>query len=64
MEIEVQRDGTWVKVDPKELTTGELCNKLSYIQIETDEFISKAEVDANYAVINEAIRRLALKGDC
>ena len=58
MTIEVQRNGKWVNVNPEELTDAELCECLSDIQIDSDEFISKKEIDEWYAAINEAIRRL------
>ena len=56
--IEVQRDGQWVQVNPEELTTEELCEKLTYIQIEPDEFLSPKEIAEGYDSIREAIRRL------
>ena len=59
MTIEVIRNGKWVNVNPKELTNLELCECLSNIQIESDEFLSKQEIDERYAAINEAIRRLS-----
>ena len=59
MTIEVIRNGKWVNVNPKELTNLELCECLSNIQIESDEFFSKQEIDEGYAAINEAIRRLS-----
>jgi len=58
MTIEVQRNGKWVDVYPKELTDVELCECLSNIQLDSDEFASKQEIDEGYAAINEAIRRL------
>lgn len=58
MTIEVQRNSKWVNVNIEELTDAELCECLSNIQIDSDEFISKKEIDEGYAVINEAIRRL------
>lgn len=58
MTIEVIRNGKWVNVNPNELTNLELCECLSNIQIESDEFLSKQEIDEGYAAINEAIRRL------
>lgn len=58
MTIEVERDGKYVKVNPEELTDAELCECLSNIQIDSDEFLSKQEIDEGYAAINEAIRRL------
>ena len=59
MTIEVERNGKWVNVNPNELTNLELCECLSNIQIESDEFLSKQEIDEVYAAINEAIRRLS-----
>ena len=59
MTIEVQRNSKWVNVSPKELTDTELCEYLSNIQIDSDEFLSKKEIDEGYAAINEAIRRLS-----
>ena len=59
MTIEVIRNGKWVNVNPKELTNLELCECLSNIQIESDEFLSKQEIDEGYAAINESIRRLS-----
>ena len=59
MTIEVQRNGKWVNVNPKELTGMELCECLLNIQIDSDEFLSKQEIDEGYAAINEAIRRLS-----
>lgn len=58
MTIEVQINSKWVNVNPEELTDAELCECLSNIQIDSDEFISKKEIDEGYAAINEAIRRL------
>lgn len=58
MTIEVQRNSKWVNVNPEELTDAELCECLSNIQIDSDEFLSKKEIDEGYAAINEAIRRL------
>lgn len=59
MTIEVQRNDKWVNVNLKELTDSELCECLSNIQIDSDEFISDQEIDEWYAAINEAIRRLS-----
>lgn len=56
--IEILRNGEWVKVEPSELTTFELCDRLSYIQIDSDEFLSKQEIMESYLVLTEAIRRL------
>lgn len=58
MTIEVQRNGKWVVVKPEELMNSELCECLSNIQIDSDEFLSTREIDEVYAAINEAIRRL------
>ena len=59
MTIEVQRNGKYVDVNPEELTTAELCECLSNIQIDSDEFLSKQEIAEWYAAIDEAIRRLS-----
>lgn len=59
MTIEVQRNDKYVKVNPEELTDEELCECLSNIQIDSDEFLSNQEIDEGYAAINEAIRRLS-----
>ena len=59
MTIEVERNGKYVKVNPDELTDAELCECLSNIQIDSDEFLSNQEIDEGYATINEAIRRLS-----
>ena len=59
MTIEVQRNGKWVNVNPKELTDSELGECLSKIQISSDEFISQHEIDEWYAIIDEAARRLS-----
>ena len=48
---------------PQNLTTEELCDKLSDIQIDSDEFIPQTEIQEGYAVINEAVRRLSHKED-
>lgn len=58
MTIEVQRNSKWVNVNPKELTDAELCECLSNIQIDSDEFIPQKEIDEGYAAIAEAVRRL------
>lgn len=58
MTIEVDRNGKWVKVKPEELTNEELCDILSDIQIESDEFISDRKISMWYAAIQEAIDRL------
>ena len=58
MTIEVERNGKLVQVEPGELTNLELCECLSNIQIESDEFLSNQEIDEGYAAINESIRRL------
>jgi hypothetical protein len=58
MTIEVQRNSKWVNVNPKELTDAELCECLSNIQIDSDEFIPQKEIDEWYAAIDEAVRRL------
>ena len=59
MKIEVSRNDKWVQVNPSELTNEELCDCLSNIQIDSDEFLSQREIDEGYAAINEAIRRLS-----
>ena len=59
MTIEVERNGKYVKVNPKELTNLELCECLSNIQIDSDEFLSNQAIDEGYAAIHEAIRRLS-----
>jgi hypothetical protein len=61
--IEVERNGEWVNVNPEELTNEELCRCLSYIQIESDEFLPQKEIDEGYAAINEALRRLSNADD-
>lgn len=58
MKIEVNRNDKWVLAKPEELTNEELCECLSNIQIDSDEFLPKQEIDEGYAAINEAIRRL------
>ena len=62
MKIEVSRNDKWVKVKPNELTNEELCECLSDIQIDSDEFLSQQEIDEGYAAIDEAIRRLSNEG--
>lgn len=59
MTIEVQRNDKLVLVKPEELTDAELCECLSNIQIDSDEFLSEKEIDEGYAAISEAIRRLS-----
>ena len=59
MTIKVERNDKLVDVNPKELTNSELCECLSNIQIDSDEFISNQEIDEGYAAIDEAIRRLS-----
>ena len=59
MKIEVSRNDKWVKVEPSEATNAELCECLSNIQLDSDEFLSQREIDEGYAAINEAIRRLS-----
>jgi hypothetical protein len=61
MTIEVNRDDEWVQVPPEELTTPELCESLSRIMLDSDEFIPQKEIDEGYAAIQEAIRRLEQK---
>ena len=61
MTIEVNRDNEWVQVKPEELTTPELCNILSILTLDSDEFIPQKEIDEGYAAIQEAIRRLEQK---
>lgn len=58
MTVEIDRDGEWVQVEPSELTDLELCDCLSRIQIDSDEFLSNKEVMEGYIAIKEAIRRL------
>lgn len=58
MEIEIRRGRKYVMVKSTELTTDELCNILSDIQIDSDEFISNNEISIWYAAIQEAIDRL------
>ena len=58
VKIEVEREGKWVKVNPKDLTAEELCDALGRIQIDSDEFLSPQEIAEGYAAINEAARRL------
>ena len=58
VKIEVEREGKWVKVIPKDLTAEELCDALGRIQIESDEFLSPQEIAEGYAAINEAANRL------
>lgn len=59
MTVEIDRNGEWVQVEPEELTNLELCELLSRIQIDSDEFLSQKEIDEGYSAINEAIRRLS-----
>ena len=63
MEIEVNRNEEWVKVKPEELTNAELCECLSLIMLDSDEFIPQHEIDEGYAAIQEAIRRLEKNGE-
>lgn len=63
MTIEVQRNNKWVNVNPKELTDAELCECLSNIQIDSDEFIPQKEINEGYAAIDEAVRRLQEGGE-
>ena len=56
--IEVSRNGVIVDVNPEDLTLDELCQRLDYIQIDSDSFIPDQEIAEGYAVIEEAIRRL------
>ena len=63
VKIEVNRNGKYIHVEPKELTNNELCEKLSYIQLDSDEFISNSEIEEGYTVIGEAIRRLEDNGN-
>ena len=58
MEIEVRRGEKYVMVKSTELTTDELCNILSDIAIDSDEFISDREISMWYAAIQEAMDRL------
>ena len=59
MTIEVQRNEEWVNVKPEELTNSELCECLSIIMLDSDEFLPQKEIDEGYAAIQEAIRRLS-----
>ena len=61
MTVEIDRDGEWVQVEPGELTDLELCDCLSRIQIDSDEFLSEKEVMEGYIAIKEAILRLEEK---
>ena len=61
MTIEVQRGGRWVAVNPRDMTTEELCLALANIQLDSDEFIPKKEIAEGYAAIHEAIRRLGAR---
>lgn len=63
VKIEVFRNGEYVHVEPTELTNSELCEKLSYIQLDSDEFISNSEIEEGYAAIGEAMRRLEDNGN-
>lgn len=58
MKIEVFRDGQFQQLNPEDLTTGELCEVLSGIQIDSDEFVSQQSINEGYAAIDEAVRRL------
>ena len=62
MTIEVHRNGEWVDVKPEELTNSELCECLSIIMLDSDEFLPQKEIDEGYAAVNEAIRRLSNDG--
>ena len=62
MMVEIDRNGEWVQVKPEELTNLELCELLSRIQIDSDEFLSEKEVMEGYFAIREAIRRLSNDG--
>lgn len=59
MKIGVNRNDKWVLLKPEELTNVELCECLSNIQIDSDEFLSNQEIGEGYAAINEAIKRLS-----
>ena len=59
MTVEIDRNGEWVQVEPEELTNFELCELLSRIQIDSDEFLSEKNVMEEYIALNEAIRRLS-----
>ena len=59
MTVEIDRDGEWVQVEPEELTNLELCDCLSRIQIDSDEFLSEKEIMEGYIALHEAIRRLS-----
>lgn len=58
MEIEIRRGEKYVMVKPTELTTDELCDILSDIQVDSDELISDRETSMWYAAIREAMDRL------
>ena len=58
IKIEVERNGEIVYVSPEDLTLDELCQRLDYIQIDSDSFLPNKEIAEGYAVIDEAIRRL------
>ena len=58
MTIEVFRDGSYQQLNPEDLTMGELCDVLSDIQIDSEEFLSYQCIAEGYAAINEAVRRL------
>ena len=61
MTVEIERNGEWVQVEPGELTDLELCESLSRIMLDSDEFIPQKEIDEGYAAIQEEIRRLEQK---
>ena len=44
VKIEINRNGEYVRVEPTELANNELCERLSYIQPDSDEFISNSEI--------------------
>ena len=59
MKIEVNRNDEFVEVDPKDLTTSELCEILDRIEIASeDSWMPETEKREGYAAIEEAIRRL------
>ena len=58
MTIQMERDGKWEQIEPKDLTTGKLCELLSRITLDSDEFLSNSDIEEGYAAIREAMRRL------
>lgn len=58
MFIEVESGGGFIQKRPEDVTDQELCEALSRIQLDSDEFIPQKEIDEGYAAIAEAIRRI------